>query len=698
MKSINFSMTYLALKMFGKQLYANTSAAIAELIANGLDAKAENIYVYMDIRNKNNATIAIFDDGEGMDDETMENDYAVVGRNKRDKLNPEEAKKIMGRKGIGKLAALYISNFYYIITQKADKDVRAWQLNVKDYTDDVIPKLMEVKYPFEEETIFSDYLKKSGHGTIILLNNVSLERFGEAAEGALKYRLANYFNTDELAKKIKLCILDNDDNQIDFFEVEKNIAFQNMAVIITSDVDKFSDIAEDNVKYNDKDLKTELKIYEKKREVLQLPHTIETSIKDENGKSKKVKKMLSGEIEIDGKKYSYELKGWIGIHASIDAEGAKLNCNNYIKNMYYNPNQLRVYVRNKLATSKFLNYLGLSAAFLNYIEGEISFDVLDVDELDDIATAGRDDFSVQDERVKLLVILSKGIVNKLVSKRQNIANNMKANREKVEKDIIEKENDEIKARFRKGTIKSKNIIEKLSKGEQEALENDFVQFSRASNLSSATKKIFISHKSDCKEFGNLLIDIFVEVYPSIKDSIIFSSNSDYGVPQGQDIHEYLKTCFREDMHVIFLFSKSFYDSNVCLAEAGAAWGTNKKYTNFVIDIGFDDISEPINRNQKGVVLINLNEQDYKDFAKEIIRIIQSVGVEHEFQINNVIEIIKRQVNKRKKQLFAPRYIPKRKFQIVPKCSRCYNIMTLQFVDKELKYVCACGIELQANIL
>ena len=100
MKNIDFSMTYLALKMFGKQLYANISAAIAELVANGLDAKAENVYIYMDIRDRNSATIAIYDDGEGMNEETLESNYAVVGRNKRENLNPEEAVKIMGRKGI----------------------------------------------------------------------------------------------------------------------------------------------------------------------------------------------------------------------------------------------------------------------------------------------------------------------------------------------------------------------------------------------------------------------------------------------------------------------------------------------------------------------------------------------------------------------------------------------------------------------
>ena len=119
MANIDFSMTYLALKMFGKQLYANMSAAIAELVANGLDANARNVYVYMDIRDKNNSTIAIFDDGDGMDETTLRDQYAVIGRNKRDKLSPEEAAKIMGRKGIGKLAALYLSNTYFVIRKSS---------------------------------------------------------------------------------------------------------------------------------------------------------------------------------------------------------------------------------------------------------------------------------------------------------------------------------------------------------------------------------------------------------------------------------------------------------------------------------------------------------------------------------------------------------------------------------------------------
>lgn len=61
----------------------------------------------------------------------------------------------------------------------------------------------------------------------------------------------------------------------------------------------------------------------------------------------------------------------------------------------------------------------------------------------------------------------------------------------------------------------------------------------------------------------------------VKKNIIFTSMPELGVPHGRDIYDYLKDCFRDDLYVIFLFSRSFYNSNVCIAETGAAWATNK---------------------------------------------------------------------------------------------------------------------------
>lgn len=43
----------------------------------------------------------------------------------------------------------------------------------------------------------------------------------------------------------------------------------------------------------------------------------------------------------------------------------------------------------------------------------------------------------------------------------------------------------------------------------------------------------------------------------VKKNIIFTSMPELGVPHGRDIYDYLKDCFRDDLYVIFLFSRSF---------------------------------------------------------------------------------------------------------------------------------------------
>lgn len=700
MSNIDFTMTYWALKMFGKQLYANMTAAIAELVANGLDANAKNVYVYMDIRNKDHATIAVLDDGDGMNEKILKDEYAVIGRNKRKNISEEEAKKLMGRKGIGKLAALYLSNRYFIATKMSnDSNARAWVLDVSNISDDDNPQLVEQNYPFEKTHALQNLFESFSKGTLIYLNDVKIRTFGEAAENGLEHTLANYFLIDSLHNQsIKLCVIRTDNDELKFKSVKKNIAYDNMAVIYTSDICEFDLYNNTDVLFKDENIKTRDHIYKTKREILVFPEVIETRIKNAFDFNENVSCNRKGEIVIDGKSYSYEFNGWIGIHSSILKESAALNSQVFEKNIYYNPNQLRIYVRNKLATSNFLKYLGLTAAFLNYIEGEISFDILDVDGLEDITTAGRDDFSVKDERVTLLICLCKGIVNRLIGKRQLIADNIKKFRMQMDALHEQQEKNRIKSHFFKGQNKSKNVFEKLSDEDKNAISEDYTQFARAANISQPTKTIFISHKSDCKEFGNFIIDILLTLCPEIKSNIIFTSNSDYGVPQGQDICDYLNDCFRNDMHVVFLFSRSFYDSNICISEAGAAWGTNKKYTNFVIDLGFSDIDKPLNSSQKGVSLINQDLDNIKDFAKEIIRILNSVGVDKTFENDIVVDIIKNKYSEYSDRLQVPIYKPLRKFQAIPKCLNCNHPMTLnQSGSGNVQYTCECSNIIGATI-
>lgn len=54
-----------------------------------------------------------------------------------------------------------------------------------------------------------------------------------------------------------------------------------------------------------------------------------------------------------------------------------------------------------------MSYIKSSQALANYIEGEISFDVLDDDLFEDASTSSREGYSLSDPRVKILIDISK---------------------------------------------------------------------------------------------------------------------------------------------------------------------------------------------------------------------------------------------------------------------------------------------------
>src|SRR5690606_19764724 len=83
-------------------------------------------------------------------------------------------------------------------------------------------------------------------------------------------------------------------------------------------------------------------------------------------------------------------------------------------------------------------------------------------------------------------------------------------------------------------------------------------------------KIFISHSSRNKNYGNALVDLLIGVGIS-GDKIIFTSNDAYGIPTGQNIFTWLKSEINEKPYVIYLLSPEYYSSVACLNEMGAAW-------------------------------------------------------------------------------------------------------------------------------
>ena len=103
------------IKHLGLQMYSTLPPVIGELVANGWDANATKVEITIPDTpiDEQTSEIIISDDGIGMSDEEVREKYLIIGRdrreNKSDKTLPPHKRKIMGRKGIGKLSAFGIA-------------------------------------------------------------------------------------------------------------------------------------------------------------------------------------------------------------------------------------------------------------------------------------------------------------------------------------------------------------------------------------------------------------------------------------------------------------------------------------------------------------------------------------------------------------------------------------------------------------
>jgi hypothetical protein len=118
----DFTITVLGrtLEHLGVQMYKRRDVAIAELVANCWDAGATHVTIMIPepgSYDPDTSSIVITDDGAGMDEDQVQNEYLVVGRNRRkDGSDVAGGRPVMGRKGIGKLAGFGVASKMTVIT------------------------------------------------------------------------------------------------------------------------------------------------------------------------------------------------------------------------------------------------------------------------------------------------------------------------------------------------------------------------------------------------------------------------------------------------------------------------------------------------------------------------------------------------------------------------------------------------------
>ena len=482
---IEFNFTYYAMKLLGKNLYSSPWTAVSEIVANGIDAGAENIYVLVDMVNKENAVVEIFDNGRGMSYNDLAEKYALIGRNKRQSKDNSQG-KTLGRKGIGKLAALYLSS-QYVLSSKNQDERSTWLVDTTKFKDSDIPTLNKIPEDLFEFTA-KELWNKCETGTMIHLSNVDLRRIGEEKIKRLSAILADYYLSSIIKSKIYVCVREKKEQKIEFSEIGKTTHFETMFSLF------------DNTGLHLNELGNAVFLTENDAmEVINYPRS--TTILDVN-KYNCIGTIPMVDLAGDEIIVPYELKGWLGIHVSLKKDILLRNVKN--RSSYtLRPNAIRLYVRGKLAVDNLMSYIGSNQAFANYIEGELSFDVLDDDGLEDSSTSSREGYTLTDPRIQKLIEIAGKICSDLIRERSRIGTQINEEQKQyidhqleIEKQNREKEEQrrkEIEARNAQLAIEKQAIEQELDKAVvdlgSEKRRNSFLSDSLSEDQMSYSKKL-----------------------------------------------------------------------------------------------------------------------------------------------------------------------------------------------------------------
>ena len=187
------------LNHLGLNLYSNVPAVLSELIANAWDADATEVKI-----TTSENEIKIADDGCGMSVDDLNTKFLNVGYQRRkalnDDLTPKLKRKVMGRKGIGKLSIFSIAKHVEIYTKKEET------LGISMKVEDIQKKIKQKKPYYPNEVPIPETHKiESETGTTIVLKTIR-RRVASSIENNLKKRVARRF--DIWSDKFNVCIND----------------------------------------------------------------------------------------------------------------------------------------------------------------------------------------------------------------------------------------------------------------------------------------------------------------------------------------------------------------------------------------------------------------------------------------------------------------------------------------------------------
>lgn len=350
-----FDVDVNVINHLGVGLYSSTPAALTELVANAWDSDASEVKITLE---PDSLRITIEDDGHGMDVDDVKNKFLKVGYSRRKtaantSFSDSGNRRVMGRKGIGKLAMFALANNVQVSSQKEGSAPIGFEVDVpvlkKELENHTTPVLTE----FDVDSF------QSGHGTKIVLNQVLSGL--KTTEEYLRVKLARRFS-----------IIDDESG----FKIILN------GKAITKDDRGFY-----------KHVQFLWAFDEKAREQVSALATNIASVQIDDSPTSKADKcvsLLSNKVSIGDK--IVEVSGYIASVEKPRNLGSKEDSANMIS-IFANG---RVFAENVLSEANSAKY------YQSYLVGEVHADFLDADDVDR-ATASREAIKRDDPKYSALI-------------------------------------------------------------------------------------------------------------------------------------------------------------------------------------------------------------------------------------------------------------------------------------------------------
>lgn len=542
------------LELLGPNLYTNIYYVLAELIANAYDADAHNVYIISEPD-----AIRVEDDGHGMSySKGGIAKYLGVAKlsrtNELDSLTDLGRQK-MGRKGIGKLAALSVSENVDVLTVSAGEK-SGFVLSRHPLKDGML-------LPIEEKNI--SFKKIDNHGTAIIMKNP--EYHLHKTNDAIKRNIVNIFPLIDQDFKIHVINIDGKDDVIERLD---EVFAKSLCSIITLG-DEFKNLAK----------KVKIPYPDKKEILIDIRgcHSIPLQMKNAQGELKS---------------YNLIVKGWIGAYEST--KGRKRDISDFPDNF------ISLYAHKKMGEFNILPKVGKNSLIESFIVGQLYVDLFELSELPDMALSNRQGYKSDDLRYEAVInyvrkILLPAIINKrstYAALKNAAAQKKQLNEQKKKEETLKRAVDNFRRKAGNtiyDTIKeNKNYTsEQVHKVVEKAINDNIPDFGLKKIVDSAKKKLLISQTGADKDLSDLVYNFLL--FNGVPAKEIIYSNCDESVsriPSDVSIYDYLRDFFvnsysDQKIHVVFITSQHITCSFGTMSEIGAAWITKADHRIINVD-------------------------------------------------------------------------------------------------------------------